>query len=414
MITNGRAQILPLALILVTATVVGCVMHARANPEQEAILSDPFYDRQRDAWTVSLRMKRGGARVPAAEVWFERALDRLAEAEFTGKRRIVKVHPGHYVFGRPVTFKARHLGIALRGEPARIRALTRRKVAADRYRQEIDTIAPRVPILDGAGVASFIVVDGVAAERHVTTTVAGFYLVQQMSGLGGVHYPDFSYRLTDSDFHSKGGYYTRYAFNDGGVVSVLGNASITLADNIIDQPLAYQCGGVLRNEQYGGDGTMPASRVVGNLVINPFAWHTGAFVDNTTGSFVEVRSNQVLIDRDMPHEVALITNFEGAYLVAENNRLVDVRVRRRVATVGIGILGRERDFSEHGNSFEGIDRPQDHIARGTPRFRPDRGVYFLFQRAKAFKLMWALFNERQFVMPGGWPDEMNPYVRAEG
>ena len=414
MIKNGHAPALPLALILIAATVVGCVIHARGNADGAAVLSEPYYDRQRDAWMLSVRMQRGSARVANAELWFERALDRLAQAHAGGKRRIVQIHPGHYVFGRPITFKARHAGIELHGEPDRVGALTRRKIAVDRYREDVAAIAPLLPVIDGAGVSSFLVVDGVAAARHVTTTVAGFYLTQQMAGLGGIHYPDFSYRLIDHEFRRNGGYYTRYAFNDGGVVSVLGNASVTLVDNIIDQPLAYQCGGVLRNEQYGGNGPMRASRVNRNLVINPFAWHTGAFVDNNTGSVVEVHANQVLIDRDMPHEVALITNFEGAFLVAKHNRLVDLRRQRRVATVGMGIVGPARDVVGQGNAFEGIDKPQDHRVDGAPRFRPDRGVYFLFQRAKALKLVRALFDERQFVMPGAWPDEMDPYVRVEG
>ncbi|KJS33025.1 MAG: hypothetical protein VR64_03675 [Desulfatitalea sp. BRH_c12] len=399
--------------LLGVIALTGALRHQHHRAAGQARLSAPFYDTISKTWMVTLSMPRGVRKIYNAQEPFARALDMLANAAAVGVPKTLKIETGHYVFSRPLIFKEVHAGIALIGAPHRVRPLTRQTISVDRYRKQINQLAPQLPIIDGNGVTSFLVLDGVAADAHLATTVAGFYMIGQMAGLGGTYYPDFSYRIGDEKFRRKDGYYTRYAFNDGGVVSVLGNSSVTLENNIIDHPMAYQCGGVLRNEQYGDSEVMRASLVRDNLVINPFAWHTGAFVDNNTGAFAKVVSNQIVVDQQMPHPVGLITNFDGAFLVIENNRIVDARPsKQKVPTIGIRILGRPEGVIRSKNTFEEIDTPLDHIADGGPPFPPHRSFYFLIKKTKALKLLKTVFNDRQFVMPGHWPDEIAPLVRT--
>lgn len=411
----GKLRFIPILLAgIVSVFLMGAANRPPARSAEPVILSGPVFDKDADAITVSMQIKPGVDRVADAQRTFQKALDLLAATESGTTRKILQIGPGRYVFSRPVIFKQRHLGIDLMGAPGRTRPLTRKKIAADAIRVEIERLRPHLPVIDGDGATSFLVVDGVMAGAHLTTHVSGFYFIDQMAGLGGNYYPDFSYRLKDDRFKPSGGYYSGYAFSDGGVVTVLGNASVTFEDNIVDHPSAYQCGGVLRNEQYGAAGSTSASVVEANIVIDPSAWHTGAFVDNNTGSYVQVRDNQILIDDPMPNPVGMVTNFDGAFLVAENNRFIDIRNDKQTPSIGLRILGREGAVIAVGNTFEGIDRPREHLA-GSPPFPKFRDFYFLIRKGKIIKLLQALASGGQirFVRPTEWPAEMTTLVRTD-
>ncbi|RJQ68362.1 MAG: hypothetical protein C4519_23275 [Desulfobacteraceae bacterium] len=402
--------------IVMAGTIAFFVAEAFRRPavvDETFELHGPYFDKTAGTMSLVLRMKPGVEHVHDAQNALTRALDLLSEADSGTHRKILKMAPGHYIFSRPVVFKQYHLGIDLIGVPELTKTLTRKEIEARSIREEITNVRAGLPVIDGDGVTSFLVVDGVAAGAHLTTRISGFYFVQQMAGLGGTHYPDFSYRLEDQRFKENGGYYSRYAFNDGGVVSVLGNSSVTFEDNIVDHPMAYQCGGVVRNEQYGAPGSTSASIVASNIVINPFAWHTGAFVDNNTGSYARVSGNQILIDGDIPHEVDIITNFDGAFLIAEDNRFIDARSDKSTATIGIRLLGRQGAVIIGANTFEGIAKPQEHIP-GSPHFPGERSFYFLVKKAKLLKVFkHFMVPGTPPVWPGQWPKEMAALIRTE-
>jgi hypothetical protein len=404
-----------LSMSMLSVLLIGMINNQSDNADEAFTLSAPYYDNTSEALVVILSVKPGAEYVQDAQNAVSQALDALARTKASVSRKILRITPGHYIFSRPVIFKQRYRGIDIVGELKLSESLTRKKIAANSIYGELRRIRPNLPVIDGDGVTSFLVVDGVKARTHMATRVSGFYFTRQMAGLGGTYYPDFSYRLKDARFEQSGGYYSRYAFSDGGIVSVLGNASITLNNNIIDHPMAYQCGGVLRNEQYGVTVGKSASVISNNIVINPFAWHTGAFVDNNSGSSVRVSGNQILIDEQMPHEVGMIANFNGAFMIVKNNRFIDDRADKAVPAVGIRIMGHKGVVISTGNIFVGVSKPYNYIAKGVPAFPAFRNFYFLIKTGKARSLLKALLDPgaEQFVGPTNWPDDISRLVRAK-
>jgi len=383
-------------------------------PGETVELVGPYVDEGTGAMTVAVRIRPGTDKVLDAQNVIARGLDMLSEADGGRNRKVLLVAPGHYTFSRPVIYRQHHLGIDLVGAPAVTRMLTESSLNPETVRDEIARIRPQLPVIDGDGVSSFLVIDGVTSGAHLKIKVTGFYFKDQMAGLGGNHYPDFSYRLQDAQFTTKGGYYTRYAYNDGGVISVLGNSSVVFSHNIVNGAMAFQCGGVLRNEQYGAPGSMDASIVSRNIVINPFAWHTGSFLDNNTGSYIVVSHNQIFIDHRIPHEIDMITNFDNAFMVAENNRIIDARADKSADVVGIRMLGPQGGIVMNGNTFEGISQTHHYSSEGSPPFPENRDFYFLFKKGKILKMIKNLNSPETLplIRPGQWPDHMKEFVRT--
>ncbi|MDA8139742.1 MAG: hypothetical protein M0036_13920 [Desulfobacteraceae bacterium] len=389
----------------------GTMAKQPSKPGAQIILTGPYLDQQNNALTVALRTTPEEKAAPDAQLAIVRGLEILSKTDSLAKRKILKLAPGHYMFSRPVMFKQSYQGIELIGAPEITRPFTEKKIEPATIHQDIAKIRPHLPVIDGGGVSSFMVVDGVAAAVSLTAKISGFYFINQMAGLGGNHYPDLSYRLTADAAAKQKLHYTPFVFTDGGVVSVLGNAAINFIYNIVDQPSAYQCGGVLRNEQYGGSADTPPSTVTSNIVLNPFAWHTGAFVDNSDDSYVRITRNQILIDMQQHHPTEMITNFTGGFLIVEDNSFIDARPLKDEPTIGIRILGRAGDFISQGNTYQNIGIPV-HMINGLPHFAMFRAFYFLVEKKKGIALIENLpeagFN---FVRPGHWPGYMAPYIR---
>jgi hypothetical protein len=414
MVTSGKMHFFSLLLFaILTAFLIGANPYGGALDETVALVG-PFIDETTGALTVAVKVKPGVGQVRNAQNVITRGLDMLSEVESGENRKVLLVTPGHYVFSRPVIYRPHHAGIDLTGEPSLTRQLTETPIDPNTIRHEIEQLRPGLPVIDGDGVTSFLVIDGVTSGVHLSPEVTGFYFMDHMAGLGGNHYPDLSYRLEDAQFTENGGYYTRYLYNDGGVVSVLGNSSVTFEHNIIEGAMALQCGGVLRNEQYGAPGSTKASVVAYNIAINPFAWHTGTFVDNNSGSYIRVLNNQILMDQPIPHEIDLIANFDDAFMVAENNRIIDMRSDKRLAIVGFRLISRQPGIVLNDNLFEGVVVPDFHNTEGSPPFPPSRSFYFLINKGKIWKLIRNIAFDQKLPMirPGHWPDHMDKLVRT--
>lgn len=375
-------------------------------------VNGPYLDHSSGDLVVDVGIRPGEDRAEDAQILFRTAMDRLAGAAGGKRQKKLKIAPGHYVFNRPLVFREKYRGIALEGAPQVTRTLTKARLEPGTVKEQIERIRDKMPVIDGDGVSSFMVVDGVTADRPVTTSVAGFYFVNQMAGLGGTHYPDLSYRMqkgaTGKHTQPK---YSRYVFSDGGVLSVLGNSTVNFENNIIDYPLAYQCGGVLRNEQYGATIPPAASRFADNIIIDPFAWHTGAVVDNASGSRLHIEGNQIFIFRAIPHTVALITNFNEGFITLKKNHFFDRRNDRSLPIVAARSLGAESRVLRSGNSFSGVRKPYEN-RKEVPPFPTHRELYFFLQKGKWVKLLAAFtrFDDPPFVRPGGWPDAWDSMV----
>jgi hypothetical protein len=415
MVASGKMQFVSILLLtILTAVLIGANRYEPLLSGEPVELFGPYVDEGTGTMTVAVRIRSGHDKVRDAQNSITRGLDMLSQADGDGTRKVLLVAPGHYIFSRPVIYRQHHLGIDIVGAPEVTRALTESSLNPETVRDDIARIRPQLPVIDGDGVSSFLVIDGVTSGAHLNAKVTGFYFIDQMAGLGGSHYPDFSYRLQDGQFMAKGGYYTRYAYNDGGVISVLGNSSVVFTHNIVDGAMAFQCGGVLRNEQYGAPGSMDASIVTRNIVIDPFAWHTGSFLDNNTGSYIVVSHNQILIDRQIPHEIDMITNFDNAFMVAEDNRIIDARADKSIAVVGIRMLGPQGGIVMNRNTFEGISQTHYYNSEGSPPFPENRDFYFLVNKGKILKMLKYMTSPETLplIRPGQWPDHMKEFVRT--
>jgi hypothetical protein len=422
-------------------------------------LSVPQIDESGTMLTLTVGLKSGVKEGKEAQEAIGEAMDVLSA--LNAERKIIKLFPGSYEINKPLIFREKHVGIEFVGRINAVDALTDKPWIKNHFEDRLAEASRLMPLVKGNNVSSFIVVDGVVSDKHLQTSISGFIFQNMMAGMGGSHFPDFSYRIRQADFIEKGGSYSKYAYSDGGVASVLGNASIVLQQNVFINPSAYQCGGVLRNEQYGTS-KIQASVVKDNIVVNPFAWHTGTFIDNTGGSYALIINNLIILDEVKHHQVELIMNFNKGFLLVENNRIVDSRPASiHASPINLATLhanprhpverhdllanpvSYEKDSGLRRNDNLGVmHSPIDMIVRNIgwdggaivtnnkiegnryffdlfvsseiPKFHSGRAKHFLFGEGslRLRKIIGRLIG-RDIVLPGGWPKEMDHLVEGK-
>ncbi len=371
-------------------------------------LSEPQIDESGTMLTMIVGLKYGVKEGKEAQEAIGEAMNVLSG--LNAKRKVIKLLPGSYEINKPIIFRKKHFGIEFVGRANAVDALMDNPFIKGHFEDQFAEASHLMPLMKGHKVSSFIVVDGVVSDKHLQTSISGFIFQNMMAGVGGTHFPDFSYRIGQADFVVKGGSYSKYAFSDGGVASVLGNASIVLKENIFINPSAYQCGGVLRNEQYGTT-KIQASIVTNNIVVNPFAWHTGAIVDNAPGSYAMITDNLIILEEAKHHQVALITNFNKSFLRVENNRIIDLRPNDlHSSTIIVRNLGWDGGAIVVNNKFESNqDSFKPFVLSGLPKWHSGRDMHFFFPEGLILKIIDRLIG-RNIVLPGGWPKEMDHLV----